>query len=309
MNIRVSHIAVALLFVSLTAGTPDYIGGNDEEQRTRFTEDYKIHSLPLPTGLSLGGEAVPYSDPDVRERLDREILVNTYWQSNTILLIKRANKWLPTMREIFREEGVPQDLVYIGLIESGFQNVVSPAGAAGFWQFMESTAKDYNMVVDGEVDERYHALKSTRAAAKYLKDAHEKFGNWTLATASYNMGMNGVERQLERQKANNYYDLLLNSETARYVFRVLAVKEIVESPEKYGFHVREADMYPVLETTPVSVDTAIVDLAQFALDHGINYKTLKYHNPWLREAFLRNRNNRTYVIDIPVDTSFIHQAE
>lgn len=306
MTIRLQHIVLGFALLTLTAGT-QHGGEDDAAHLARFNEDYSIYSLPVPSDLTLGGETVPVDDPDVAERLDREILVNTYWQSNSILLIKRSSRWLPRMKEIFREEGVPEDLTYIGLIESGFQNVVSPAGATGYWQFMESTAKEYNLVVNGEVDERYHELKATRAAARYLKDAKEKLGSWTLAAASYNMGMNGVERQLERQKANSYYDLLLNSETSRYVFRILAIKEIVENRENYGFHVRDEDLYSPIETYQVEVNGAVEDFAQFAQDLGINYKTLKYHNPWLREAYLKNRENRTYVLDIPVDKSFISE--
>lgn len=309
MNIRFSHLLAAVLFLSLTAGNNRYEGQGDEEQKARIAKDYNIHSLPLPEDLTLGGEGVPMNDPDVRERLDRELLVNTYWQSNTILLIKRSERYLPEMKQIFAEEGVPTDLTYVGLIESGFQNVVSPAGATGFWQFMEATGKEYGLEIQGEIDERYHVMKSTRAAAQYLKSAREKFGSWTLAVASYNMGMAGVERQLERQKATNYYDLLLNSETSRYVFRVLAVKEIIENQEEYGFHIRESDLYPIIETQAVVVDTAIADLAQFSLDLGINYKTLKYHNPWLRDSFLKNKDKRSYTFDIPVDKSFIDSEE
>lgn len=304
--IRYSHIILGALLLTLTAGTSP-TGIDDDAHRAQFNEDYSIYSIPIPNDLTLAGEAVPIDDPEVLERLDRELLVNTYWQSNTVLLYKRGAKWLPTMREIFKSEGVPEDLVYVGLIESGLQNIVSPAGAAGYWQFMESTAKEYELEVSSTVDERYHVLKSTRAAAKYLKTAKDKFGSWSLAAASYNMGMNGVERQLTRQKVDNYYDLLLNSETARYVFRIIAVKEIIENPEKYGFHIREADLYPMLETTGVTVDSSIADLAQFAIDNGINYKTLKYHNPWLRDSELKNHHGKTYVIEIPVDKSFISE--
>lgn len=291
----------------LTAGTSN--NETDSIPTGGFEEDYNIYSLSLPPTAELAGESVPLNDPEVQERLDRELLVNTYWQSNTVLMIKRANRWIPTFQKIFKEAGVPEDLVYLGLIESGFQNVVSPAGAAGYWQFLESTGKEYGLIIDGEVDERYHPEKSAKAAAEYLKSAKEELGSWTLAVASYNMGISGVKRQLERQQASNYYDLLLNSETSRYVFRVIAVKDIVTQPEKYGFHVAETDLYNPLDTRMVSIDTAIADLPKFAADMGINYKTLKYHNPWLREAFLRNKHKRTYNIEIPTNTEFIRSSE
>ncbi len=297
---RVAYFFLGAFFLVLTAGTPTDDPTELEQHRAGFKEDYSIYSLPIPENLNLANEAVPLNDPEVRERLDRELLVNTYWQSNTLLMIKRADKWMPEFKKIFREEGVPEDLVYLGLIESGYQNVVSPAGAAGFWQFLESTGEDYGLIIDGEVDERYHPIKSARAAARYLKESKEEFGSWTLAAASYNMGRAGVSRQLERQGANNYYDLLLNSETARYVFRVLAVKSIVGDPESYGFHVHEEDLYPVIETKVVTIDGPVESFPDFAKGHGISYKTLKYHNPWLRESYLKNTSGREYQLEIPV---------
>ncbi|WP_223277499.1 lytic transglycosylase domain-containing protein [Phaeocystidibacter luteus] len=308
MNIRNQHIILGALFLTLTAGTP-HNGDGGTNHSTGFTEDYRIHALSIPTDLTLGGESIPLNDPEVYERLDRELLVNTYWQSNTLLMIKRAHRWVPKFEAIFEAEGVPSDLVYLGLIESGYQNVVSPAGAAGYWQFLESTGKEYGLIIDNEVDERYHPEKAALAAAKYLKDAKEEFGSWTLAAASYNMGKAGVSRQLERQGVDDYYDLLLNSETARYVFRIVAVKEIVSNPAKYGFLLDEEDYYPQIQTTTVEIDSAIASFPEFATDLGINYKTLKYHNPWLREAYLKNKNKRTYLIEVPVDKSFISEEE
>lgn len=307
-NIRLQYFFLGVALMGLTAGTP-HGGEADSTYQENFQEDYNIYSLSIPESLTFAGEDVPLNDPDVRERLDRELLVNTYWQSNTLLMIKRANRWLPEFKEIFREEGVPEDLVYLGLIESGFQNVVSPANAAGFWQFLSSTGEEYDLIIDGEVDERYHPVKSARAAAQYLSKAKEEFGSWTLAAASYNMGMAGVRRQLERQKVSNYYDLLLNSETARYVFRIIAVKEIISRPAEFGFHLRDSDMYNAIPTEKIEVSTAIESWPDWAQEHGINYKTLKYHNPWLREDYLRNRANRTYQIEVPTDKSFISTPE
>lgn len=308
VNIRFQYLFLGAALMGLTAGSP-HGGEADSTYQANFQEDYNIYSLSIPESLSFAGENVPLTDPDVRERLDRELLVNTYWQSNTLLMLKRANRWLPEFKQIFQEEGVPEDLVYLGLIESGFQNVVSPANAAGFWQFLSSTGEEYGLIVDGEVDERYHPVKSARAAAQYLASAKEEFGSWTLAAASYNMGKAGVRRQLERQKVSNYYDLLLNSETARYVFRIIAVKEIVNRPVEFGFHLRDADKYEAIPTEVVEVTGAVESWPDWAHEHGINYKTLKYHNPWLREDYLRNRSNRTYQIEVPTDKSFISIPE
>lgn len=308
MKTRLQYAILGASFILMTAGSP-HGGETDSTHQANFETDYNIYSLSIPEDLSFAGERVPLNDPDVRERLDRELLVNTYWQSNTLLMIKRANRWLPTFKQIFVEEGVPEDLVYLGLIESGFQNVESPANAAGFWQFLSSTGKEYGLIIDGEVDERYHPEKSARAAAKYLAKAKEAFGSWTLAAASYNMGMSGVSRQLERQKVGNYYDLLLNSETSRYVFRIIAVKEIITQAERYGFHLRDEDLYQDIETEIFEVDSAIASWPDWASEHGINYKTLKYHNPWLREDDLRNSAGRTYQIEVPVEKSFISEGE
>lgn len=279
--------------------------GHDEGEegdipyRTYFKEHYRIFSLELPDSMELGGEPVPLKELDVREKLDRELHVNTYWQSHSILLHKRAHRWFPVIEPILEEEGVPEDLKYIPLVESGFKNVVSPAGAHGFWQFMEGTAKDYGLEVNEEVDERYHVEKATRAACEYLKDAKEKYGSWALAVAAYNMGMNALDKRIVQQKVNNYYELLLNTETSRYIYRLLALKEIHRDPERYGFHIREQDLYQPYETREVVVDSSIEDLAAFAIDQDINYKALKMLNPWLRENELSNHKGKEYRIKLP----------
>ena len=180
-------------------------------------ESYKVYALKLPSNLDFSGEAVPLDQPDIRERLDKELLVNTYWQSNMMLLLKRANKYFPTIEPILEEEGVPDDFKYLAVIESALENVRSPKGAKGFWQIMPGTAKEYGLEVNSNVDERYHIEKSTRVACAYLKKAKQRFGSWTLAADSYNRGMYATDRLLTKQLSENYYDLLLNSETSRYV--------------------------------------------------------------------------------------------
>lgn len=267
--------------------------------QTYFKEHYRIFSLELPNSMELAGEPVPMKELDVREKLDRELHVNTYWQSHSLLLHKRAHRWFPVIEPILEEEGVPEDMKFIPLVESGLQNVVSPVGARGFWQFMEGTAKDYGLEVNDEVDERYHVEKATRAACEYLKDAKEKYGSWTLALAAYNMGSNALNKRILQQQVNNYYQLLLNSETSRYVFRLLALKEIHNDPERYGFHIREQDLYEPYETRELLVDSSIGDLADFAIGQGINYKALKVLNPWLRDEELPNPEGKEYRIKLP----------
>jgi len=274
---------------------------SDENQsyQAKFNEDYRIYNLNIPETLDFCGESVPLIDEDVYERMDRELLVNTYWQSNSLLYHKRASKWFPIIEPILKENGVPDDFKYLALVESGLMNVVSPAGAAGFWQILKKTGQEYGLEVNNDVDERYHVVKATEAACKYLKESYERYGSWTLAAASYNMGIGGVGKQLKRQKANNYYDLLLNSETSRYVFRILAAKEIHENPTKYGFHYRLKDLYMPRETYTVKVDTTINDLVAFADLYKVNYKILKVFNPWLRQTHLPNKSRKKYEILFP----------
>jgi len=260
---------------------------------------YKVYALDLPDTLSFAGEKVPLDSPGLRERLDRELLVNTYWQSNMMLLLKRANKFFPTIEKILKEEGVPADLKYLSVIESGLENVISPAGAKGFWQIMRITAREFGLEVNSNVDERYHISLSTRMAAKYLKKAKEKFGSWTLAAASYNRGMLGIQKKLDTQKVESYFDLRLGQETSRYVFRILAVKEIIENPLKYGYVFNDSDLYYSVPVRYHGLDTAISNLTNFALKMGVNYKILKIHNPWLLENHLNNKSRKHYEIAIP----------
>lgn len=253
----------------------------------------------FPAQIDFAGEATPLQISDVRERFDRELLVNANLDASTLLIIKRANRAFTVIEPILKQYGVPDDFKYLAVIESGLVNVVSPAGARGVWQFMPATAKEKGMEVNDIVDERYNLQKSTEAACKYLLDAKSKFGSWTLAAASYNGGVTGVNKQIEMQKVSNYYDLLLTEETSRYVFRILALKEIMKNPQLYGFTVTPQEFYPNIPTRKVEIDTSITDLASFALAQGINYKILKIHNPWLRDKKLLNVAGKRYVIEIP----------
>lgn len=262
-------------------------------------DNYRIESPPIPESIDFAGENVPLDIDDVRERLDRELIANAYFHSNTILLMKRSHRWFPLIESILKEEKVPIDFKYLALVESGLVNVTSPAGAKGYWQFMESTAKSYGLKVNGEIDERYHMEKATRAACKYLKNAKGSFGSWTMAAAAYNIGEKRLNQRLEEQMVKDYYDLLLNEETGRYIFRLLALKEMVENPGKFGFQIETRDMYKPFKYRKVEVNSGIKSWAEFALDEGINYKILKLHNPWLRKPFLTNKENETFVILIP----------
>ena len=260
---------------------------------------YLITAIEIPVDLNFAGESVPLNDPEVMERVDREFLVNTYWQSNALLLMKRAHKYFPVIEPILAKNGVPDDFKYLALAESGLQNVVSPAGATGFWQIMKGTGRDYGLEVNDNVDERYHLEKATEVACRYILNSKEKFGTWTLAAASYNAGPAAIDKFMGIQKAENYYDLLLGEETGRYVFRIMAIKEILNDPEKYGFHLDSKDMYSAVPTFKVEVSEPVLSFADFANEYEINYKILKRHNPWLREPHLANQSKKTYTLEIP----------
>lgn len=253
----------------------------------------------IPKDLQFANEKVPIYDFTVIESMERELLVNTYFHSQTILMHKRANRWLPLMASILKKSGVPDDFKYIALIESNLTNSVSPKGATGYWQFIESAGKQYGLEINDEVDERYSVEKSSEAACRYFKDAYKTFGSWTLAAASYNIGIDGLKNQLEKQKTNSYYDLSLNEETARYIFRILAVKEVVSNPKNYGYQLRKKDLYAPIPTIKIKIDSSITDLADFAQQNNVSYKILKYFNPWLRKNSLSNKEKKNYILDLP----------
>ncbi len=253
----------------------------------------------FPTKVDFAGENTPLQISDVRERMDRELIVNANLHGSNTLIIKRANRVFPIIEPILKKYGVPDDFKYLAVIESGLINAVSPSGAKGVWQFMPDTAKERGMEVNDIVDERYHLEKATEAACKYLNDAKNKLGSWTLAAASYNGGMSGILKQMDSQKSTDYYDLMLTDETYRYVFRIIALKEIMKNPQLYGFDVKSESLYDKLPIRKIEIDSSISDLAVFAKNQGINYKILKIHNPWLRDKKLTNLNKKKYVLDIP----------
>lgn len=272
---------------------------SDENLEKKIINDYNVYALTVPDYLEFAGERMPLENPDILERMDRELLVNTYWQSNGLLMFKRARKYFPIIEPILAEYGIPDDFKYLAVIESGLTNAVSPAGARGVWQILKGTARENGLEVNSNVDERYHLEKATRVACKYLLKSKERLGSWTNAAAAYNAGTAGIARRLKAQKVNNYYDLLLGEETGRYIFRIVALKEILNHPDKYGFNFRDKDLYNLIPTYTVEVDTIVKDFASFSKKFGINYKILKIHNPWLREPHLNNASRKKYDIEIP----------
>ncbi|MFY7990779.1 MAG: transglycosylase SLT domain-containing protein [Fluviicola sp.] len=254
---------------------------------------------PLPQKMNFAGQVINLEDEDIRERLDREVLMNAYYQSATTGYLKRANRYFPMIERILKEEGIPDDFKYLAVIESGLQQAVSPLGAQGFWQFMPFTAELYDLEMTDEVDERLHIEKSTRAACQYLKSAKETLGDWVMTTASYNRGIGGVQDDMAWQDTEHYFDTDQNSETGRYVFRLLAIKLIFENPEAYGYYPKEMELYEPIKTKKVTVTESIPNLAKWANDQGFNIKILRKLNPWLITTRLTIRNGKTYTIELP----------
>ncbi len=292
-------IIVLVVFIRFFLFSKD-TGAKDKEFSRDFSGHYSIYAVPIPKHLNFAGEPVPVEKYDVFEGLDREFLVNTYWQSQTLLFIKRANKYFPIIEPILKKNNIPEDFKYLALAESGLMNVVSPSHAVGFWQFVKKTGQQYGLTVNKNIDERYHLEKSTQAACDYLNDAYEIFNNWTLVAASYNVGMKNLKKQLDKQQVASYYDMYLNKETARYVYRIIAIKYILSNPGKYGFHFRKKDLYRYPEFKVDTIDTTINSLEDFAISQSVNLKLLKDLNPWIRGRSLQNPDSVKYGIKIPV---------
>lgn len=263
----------------------------------------EVRTPPIPSEVYLFGERIPLESFDIYERLDRELIVNTYLHSATLLGLKRSGRWFPVIEPILKENNIPDDFKYLAVAESNLDNVISSAGATGFWQFMEATGKKYGLEINDQIDERYHIEKSTKAACDYLKEAYQKFGNWTLAAAAYNNGFNGIEKWSSIQQSRNFYNLLLNTETSRYIFRIATLKIIYENPQNYGFALSEDEKYKPLKTYEVILDASVIDFTSYAKSLGINYKILKYFNPWLRDIGFNNKKNKSYTIKVPVEGS------
>lgn len=299
---RVSFLSALLIMgVSLNVCCSNRTNNDSNPGTTTFEQsDNNYVTTPyMPGKIDFAGEPLPLQYFDVRESLERELIVNMNFHSSTLQHLKKITRFFPVIEPILKEQGVPDDFKYLAVIESDLMNKVSPAGATGVWQFMKKSAEDYDLEVNSEIDERYHLEKSTIAACKYLKDSYKVYENWTMAAASYNMGRTGLSRQVNRQKCDNYYDLLLNEETQRYVFRIVAIKIILNNPEKFGFQVPEKEKYREIPYKEVKVKTSVEDWADFAFKYDTNYKLLKYMNPWLRDVKLSNPRSKTYTVKVP----------
>ena len=257
-----------------------------------------IKGYALPEQMTFAGEVVPLNRADVQERIDREIQINAFWHSNSIILIKRAGLWLPKIDSILVANGIPSDFKYLAIAESGLTNAVSPARAVGFWQLLKGTAKDFGLIVNRQVDQRYDPILSTLAAVKYLKKAKEKFGTWTLVAVSYNMGMSGTASILKNQKSATYYDMVMSEEPSRYVPRILALKHVFENLDRFGFDVNQAYQRP--NTKKITVSEHIESWVDFCEKNGTTYYYLKRLNPWIRAHQLDLNQGQSIVVELPV---------
>lgn len=284
---------------SSVAEEDDFMTGLNPDVLVFDHIDQNAHDIELPESMEFCGEPVPLDRFYVRESLERELMVNTYRHASTILLLKRTTRWFPVIEPIMRKNNLPQDFVYLAMIESDLTNAVSPSKAVGFWQFLEGTGKQYNLEINKEVDRRYDQEMETQAACDFLKDLYRRFNSWTLAAAAYNCGGGRISRTIEEQQVSSYYDMLLPNETERYVYRILAFKLITENPKKYGFQISDDGWYQPLDYKTITVTESIDNLATFAVNQGTNLKMLKYYNPWLRSNTLTISPGNSYVIKIP----------
>jgi len=260
----------------------------------------QTNSVPIPDQVYFCGEKIDLSRLDLRERFDREINTFTYLHSTTLLYLKRANRYFPIIEPILKKNGIPDDFKYLCLIESNLDiRALSPANAAGLWQFLESTGKDYGLEINSEVDERYNIEKATDAACQYFKDAYARFGSWVNTAVSYNSGMAKLSAALNNQQVNSALDLLLVSESSRYLFRIAAIKRLFENPYLYGFVLKPEDLYPLVPLQRIAVTETIDNLAAFSQQYGLNYMLLKEYNPWLRDNKLTVRQGKSYEIAVP----------
>ena len=273
-----------------------------------YPANYSTHEVP--SSVTFCGKSIDLTRYDRYERMDRELLAFTYMHSTSIQMIKKANRYFPIVEPILKANGIPDDFKYLMVIESNLNpNARSGAGAAGLWQFMQTTGREYGLEVNKNIDERYHVEKATEAACKYLKDAYDKYQDWIAVAASYNAGQARISSQFEKQQVDDMLDLFLVEETARYVYRIIAAKTMFSNPSAFGFRLRTKDLYMPISYKEVTVNTGISNLAEWAKKQGITYALLKNMNPWLRDNFLQNVSKRTYTLKIPTAEGMKHDPK
>jgi hypothetical protein len=250
----------------------------------------------VPAQMTFAGEKVPLERWEIKEQFDREFTLIYYQTGSMLTMLKYANRWLPSIAERLKQNGVPEDFKYLCIAESNLQNLISRAGAVGFWQFMDYTAPGFGLEINSNVDERYSTIKSTDAASQFLKLAYNKLGSWTAAAASYNCGQGKYHEQMTYQKTNNYYDLQLPEETNHYMFRILSFKYLIENQKKLGFVPDSTDLYAPFKTRAITVNNSIANLADFAINNGTTYRMLRILNPWLRGHVLMVKGGKGYTL-------------
>jgi len=290
VSVMINVVVLVIVLGSAKSGTTEVI----------VKKEVRYEPIELPEQVSFAGEPMPLDRFYVKEALDRELLTNAYFHSQTIRYMKLMPRYFPIIEPILKEHGIPDDFKYLAVAESGLNpRAISPAQAAGFWQLLKGTGTDYGLEINTEVDERYHIEKATHVACEYIKDAYKKFGNWTMVAAAYNRGMTGVSKQMDRQKEDDYYDLLITTETARYVYRIVALKLLMENPENYNFYIPEEEKYQPIPTKEVEIKGSVTDFADYAKKQGVSYKVFKDFNPWLRENNLTYSGKKRYWVKVP----------
>lgn len=306
MKVALRYILISTMVI-LVCGTCIYavkeVRDQEKDYRNQFSRYYRIYAPEIPDKIDFAGEKVPLDLFYVRESLDREIMAGTFMHSSTIMMFKRAGRWFPVIEPILKKNNIPDDFKFLALAESNLSNVISPSGAEGFWQFLKATGPKFGLEITEEVDERYNVEKSTEAACRYFRAAYQEYKNWTLVAASFNRGIDGVSKAVENQHTSDYYNLSLADETARYLYRILAMKQVYNNPVKYGFYLRQSDFYPPLSTYTVTVDSTITNLPAFAEKMKINYRILREFNPWLRRYTLTNKTAKQYILTLPREGS------
>jgi membrane-bound lytic murein transglycosylase D len=299
-------LALLLLSIVTICATVD-VGNPEKEYQGFFARNTRIVPPQIPDQAIFAGEEAPLDIFYVREAFEREILANSFMHSTSIMMFKRTSRWFPVIEPILKKNGIPDDFKFLAVAESNLVNAVSSAGAEGYWQFIKPTGQKYGLEINEKVDERYNMEKATEAACDYFREAYSIFNSWTLVAASYNRGIEGIKKALENQKVINYYDLYLNDETSRYIFRIMAIKEVYNHPVSYGFYLRESDFYPQIPARLVTIDSAIGNLPAFARAMSINYRILREMNPWIRNYSLPNSSKKSYTFKIPKDGALSYE--
>ena len=304
---------IAIVLSSLAIAGEIFIFATQKEdseavQQKAIMTNYRVYAPVIPDTMTFAGERVPLEKYYVREGLDNELIINMYKQSSTLLYFKRANRYFPVIEPILKQNNIPEDFKYLCVIESGLTNATSPAKAQGFWQFIPSTGSKYGLTVNDEIDMRNNLEASTEAACKYLRSLYNRFHSWTAAAAAYNCGENGLSRRMETQDVSSYYDVRLNTETSRYVYRILAVKLIMQHPQQFGYNLRHCDLYPTIQTRTATLSGQNVDLYKFAKSNGTTYKMLRDLNPWIQTDNLKNKANKSYTVALPIEDGTLQRT-